>query len=184
MSLISSSNDYKEATIQFYNDLFISSKINVSQLIEATPYLPVRMVNNENGDFLSLNIKKKFSYMSIINNPNFKENISTTIFTIFPSCRIINLLSTQRFFICDYNYKKNQTIIGPLEKEDFHFYCRGEHAILGISVLNLDSNKVDHLIKFQFKSGIYTLCSGNCIFNIEVRRNPSDGCIDVFVTEF
>ena len=183
MSLISSSNDYKEATIQFYNDLFISSKINVSQLIEATPYLPVSMVNNENGDFLLLNIKKKFSYMSIINNPNFKENISTTIFTIFPSCRIINLLSTQRFFICDYNYKKNQTIIGPLEKEDFHFYCRGENAILGISVLNLNSNKVDNLIKFQFKSGIYTLCSGNYIFNIEVRRNPSDGCIDVFVTE-
>ena len=183
ISLKSSNNDYKEANIQLLNDHFISSKINFSKLIEASPYLNVRIKNDENGDFIFLNIKKHFSYMSIINNPNFKENISTAIFTILPSCRISNILSTQRFFICDYKFQKNHNIIGPLQKENFHFYGRGEKAVLGISVLNLNSSKVEHLIKFQFKSGIYTLSAGLYTFNIEVRKNPSDGCIDVFVTE-
>ena len=183
MSLISSKNDYKEAKIQLLNDHYISSKISVSKLIETSPYIEIRMKNNENNDFLNLNIKNKFSYMSIINNNNFKENINTTIFTIIPSCRVSNLLSTKRFFICDYYYKDNLNIIGPLEKQNFHFYGKGINALLGISILTLDNNKCTHLIKFQFKQGIYTLSTGDYTFNLEIRKNPSDGCIDVFVIE-
>ena len=183
ISLISNKNDYKEANIQFFNEHYISPKINFSKLIESTSYLQIRMDNNEVRDFLKLNIKKKFSFISIINNPNFKENIGSTIFSILPSCRIINLLSSQRFFICDNNYRSNYTIIGPLEKQCFHFYGKGVSTDLGISVLNLKSNTVTHIIKFHFKMGIYTLSTGEYTFNLEIRKNPSDGCIDVFVIE-
>ena len=183
LSLESSKNDYKEANIQLISKNYISSKIHVSNLIEASSYVVIKMKNDEVGDFLNLNIKKKFSYMSIINNPNFKENISSSVFTIFPSCRITNLLSTQRFFICDFYCQQNYTIINPMEKENFHFYGKGEKSVLGISVLNLNSNKITHLIKFILKSGIYTLSTGEYTFNLEIRKNPSDGCIDVFVIE-
>ena len=183
ISLISSKNDYKEAKIQLFNDHFISRKIDFSTIIESTPYYIIKLQNNEKGDYFYLSIKKKFSYMSIINNPNFRENISSTVFTIFPSCRITNLLSTQRFFICDYQFRENYSIVGPLSRQYFHFYGRGQNAILGISVLNLNSNKCSHLIKFQFKNGIYTLSTGDFIFNLEIRKNPSDGCLDVFVIE-
>ena len=183
ISLISSKDDYKEGKIQLFNDHFISGKKDFSKIIESTPYYVIKMQNNENGDFFYLNIKKKFSYMSIINNPNFRENISSTVFTIFPSCRITNLLSTQRFFICDYEFRENYSIIAPLSRQYFHFYGRGQNAILGISVLNLNNNKCTHLIKFKFKNGIYTLSTGEFIFNLEIRKNPSDGCLDVFVIE-
>ena len=183
MSLISSKNDYKDANIQLISKNYISSKIHISDLIEASSYVIIKMKNNEDGDFINLNIKKRFTYMSIINNPYFKENISSTVFTIFPSCRITNILSTQRFFVCDYYYKQNYTIIGPLEKANFYFYGRGENSVLGISVLNLNTNKCTHLIKFIFKSGIYTVSTGEYTFNLEIRKNPSDGCIDVFVIE-
>ena len=183
ISLISNKNDYKEANIQFFNEHYISPKINFSKLIESTSYLQIRMDNNELRDFIKLNIKKKFSFISIINNPNFKENIGSTIFSILPSCRITNLLKEQRFFICDNNFRKNYTIIGPLEKQCFHFYGKGVFADLGISILSLKSNTVNHIIKFHFKMGIYTLSTGEFTFNLEIRKNPSDGCIDVYVIE-
>lgn len=48
------------------------------------------------------------------------------VFTILPCCRIINLLSTQRFFISNYHNMKENTTIAPLDKINFHFYGNGE----------------------------------------------------------
>jgi len=54
----------------------------------------------------------------------------------------------------------------------------------GISVLNLNAKKCSFIIKFQFnRIGIYTLSTDNLTFNIEVRKDPSNGCIDVFIIE-
>lgn len=181
ISLVSSNIDYKEVYIQFVNSYYISKKINFSELIEVTPYLKVDM-KNEKGHFFSFYIKKNFSYMTIINNPNFKENIMSMIFTILPCCRIINLLSTQRFFICNYHNMKENTTIAPLEKVNFHFYGNGENDILYLSVMNLN-NKLGNLIKFRFNIGIYTLSTEDYTFNLEIRKNPSEGCIEVFVIE-
>ena len=54
---------------------------------------------------------------------------------------------------------------------------------MGISVLDMDNDKCSHLIKFIIKSGIYTFSTFEDIFNLEVRKNPSNGCIDVYVIQ-
>ena len=181
ISLVSSNIDYKEVNIQFVTSFYISKKINFSELIEVTPYLQVYM-KNEKGNFFSLYIKKNFSYISIDNNENFKENIMSMVFTILPCCRIINLLSTQRFFISNYHNMKENTTIAPLDKVNFYFFGNEEDDILRLSVMNLN-NKLGNLIKFRFNIGIYTLSTEEYTFNLEIRKNPSEGCIEVYVIE-
>ena len=140
-------------------------------------------MQNNNNNFIYLNIKKKLSYITIFNNPNFKENIMSIVFSILNTCRIINLLSTKRFIIFDYNNKKNYMIFEPLEKRGFQFFNKGQDALLGISVINLNTKNYSHLIKFKLKTGIFTFSTDDFIFNMEIRKNPSNGCIDVFVIE-
>ena len=138
-------------------------------------------MKNETGDILKFNIKKKFSYINIINNPNFKDNIMSIVFTIFPSCTITNLLKDRRFFVCDYNFTDNHLLVKPHDKSNFYFFGHGPHAKLGISVLDMKSNKCTHLIQFRFEIGFYTLSTFQETFNVEIRKNPSNGCLDVFV---
>ena len=129
--------------------------------MEASPYLGINM-NNDKGKILSLNIIKKFSYISIKNNPNFKENIMSMVFSIMPCCRITNLLSIQKFFICDRDDLNNIVIINPLKKRAFYFFEKGLNSQLGISVLNLNAKKCNFIINFQFnRIGIFTLSTDN-----------------------
>ena len=183
--LVSSKIEYKDVSIQLklINNAFKSKKYSFFDLMEASPYLGVNMIN-EFGRVLSLNIKKTFSYISIKNNPNFKENIMSMVFSILPCCRITNLLSTQKFLICEKDDLKNIMIINPLKKRAFYFFEKGFDFQFGISVLNLNAKKCSFIIKFQFnRIGIYTLSTDNLTFNIEVRKDPSNGCIDVFIIE-
>ena len=180
--LVSSNIDYNEAYIQLISGKYISKKIIFSKLIEASPYFKVEM-KTEIGDIIYFNIKKRFSYMNIINNPSFKENIMSMVFTVFPNCRIVNLLSTQKFFICDFNYPNNNSTIDPLEKQCFYFFGKGENAQLGLSIIDLKKNKISNIIKFKFKIGIYTLSTVDYTFNLEIRKNPSEGYIEVYVIE-
>jgi hypothetical protein len=106
------------------------------------------------------------------------------VFSIIPCCRITNLLSTQKFFICDKDNLNNRAIINPLKKTAFYFFEKGFNTQFGISVLNLNAKKCSFIIKFQFnRIGIYTLSTDNLTFNIEVRKDSSNGCIDVFIIE-
>ena len=180
ISLITSKFDYKEAYIQLLNDKYISKKVKLSSLIEKSPYSEITMLN-ETGDRLDFNIKKNFSYINIVNNPNFKDNIMSVVFTIFPKCIITNLLPNKRFLICDYNFQDNKQVIYPYDKSNFNFFGHGVNAQLGISVINMTTNKCTHLIKFKFEIGVYTLSTFEETFNLEIRKNPSNGCIDVFV---
>ena len=180
--LLSSKINYKEENIQIVSNNFYSKEIKISQLIESSPYFRVELENYNNNIF-NLNIKKKFSYISIHNNPNFKENIMSMVFNVLSTYRIINLLSTKKFMIYDYNNKKDFVEFFPLEKRPFYFFGKGINNLLGITVLNLNTDKYSHLIKFKFRIGIYTLSTNDFTFNIEIRKNPSNGCIDVFVIE-
>jgi len=184
--LISSKINFKEEKIKLISGNYYSQPILISSLIEASPFLSVSMQNIYKTKSLSFNIKKKFSYIKIINNPNFKENVMSIVFNILPYCVIINLLSTKKFVIFDYNYKCNQDysmIINPLEKKDFQFFGKGPYILLGISVINLNSETYNHLIKCKFKIGKYTLSTENYTFNLEIKENPSNGSIEVYVVE-
>ena len=176
--IISSKIDFKEEKIKLICDDYKSHKILISQFIEASPFIKVNMENNSNR-YLNFNIKQKLSYIKIVNNPNFKENIRSIVFTILPYCRIFNLLSTKRFLIVDYNNNKNSFTIDPLEKTGFQFFRKGLDSILGISAINLNSNKITHLIKCQFNIGIYTLTTDDYTFNLEIKQNPNNGCLEV-----
>ena len=181
ISLITSKFDYKEAWLQLINQKFFTNPIKISSLIEKSPYSEVVLANGK-GQSIMFNIKKKFSNLSIINNPSFKVNIMSLIFTIHPSCIITNLLPNKRFYICDFQQHNNK-IINPYQQSNFHFFGNGKNSLLGISVLDMDNDKCSHLIKFIIKSGIYTFSTFEDIFNLEVRKNPSNGCIDVYVIQ-
>ena len=178
ISIITSKFDYKEAYLQLIKDKFFTNQVKISKLIEQSPYSEVTM-GNGNGQAITFNIKKKFSNISIINNPNFKAKIMSLIFTIHPSCIITNLLPNKRFFICDFEH--NNQIINPYEQCNFHFFGYGKKHTFGISILDMNNNKCSHLIKFQIKSGVYTFSTFQDTFNLEIRKNPSNGCIDAYV---
>ena len=180
ISLMTSKFDYKEAYLQLVNEKYFSRTIKISTLIETSPYTELE-IRNKFGDKLKFNIKKKFSKIRIKNNHNFRDNIMTLVFTIFPSCIITNLLPEKRFFICDYQFQKSHLTIQPYNKNNFYFFGHGENALLGISLLNMTSNKYTHLIKFKIKIGVYTLSTFEDTFNLEIRKNPSNGCLDVFI---
>ena len=180
ISLMTSKFDYKEAYLQLVNEKYFSRTIKIATFIETSPYTELE-IRNKYGDKLKFNIKKKFSKINILNNPNFRDNILTLVFTIFPSCIITNLLPEKRFFVCDYQFQKSHLIIQPYNKNNFYFFGHGENALLGISLLDMTSNKYTHLIKFKSKTGVYTLSTFEDTFNIEIRKNPSNGCLDVFI---
>ena len=181
--LMSSNLDYKEAVIQLYNGEYYSQTYTFSSLIEASPYKRIKMSHMQTNYVIYLNMKKKFSYMTIANNPDFRENIMTMVFNILPLCRIINLLSTQRFYVCDYEDKDMGVEVDPLVQKPFHFFGQGPNKELGVSIMNMNSNKCLNLIKFQFNVGVYTFSTEEKEFNIEIKNNPSDGCLDVFIVE-
>ena len=181
--IMSSKIDFKEEKISFGVDRYISNKILIKDLIEASPYLKVLLINH-NENRLSFNVKQRFSYINIINNPNLKINMSSVVFDILDSCRIINLLSTKKFYICDpINRKEHSCIFAPLEIRGFQFFSRGSDIVLGLSVLNLNTKDCQSFIKFRFEIGIFTLTVDDYSFNLEIRRNSSTGCLDIFVIE-
>ena len=181
--IISSKIDLKEDNLTIACGEYTSNKILITNLIESSPYLTVKLKNGDNN-ILNFNIKNRFSYIQIINNPNLKINISSMIFDILDNCRIINLLSTKKFLICNINSsKKYVSEYAPLSKRGFQFFGKGPDIVLGLSILNLNDKDYKSLIKFKFEIGIFTLTVEDYTFNLEIRKNSSTGCLDVFVIE-
>ena len=88
------------------------------KLIQITNNISIGLFDSNDNNPFDIIIKKKSSYIKIFNNPNFKENIISIVFTILPMCRIYNLLSTKQIFICDYenrNYCSNGKGVRPVE---------------------------------------------------------------------
>ena len=186
INLISSDIDYKEETLQFRSHNYYSKKIKIHKLIQITNYMNIKMNDANEQNPYDIIIKKKPSYVIIKNNLNFKEKIISIVFTIFPMCRIFNLLSTKRFLLCDYeNINRNNSlyVINPLGSANFQFFNKGRNALLGITALNLNVNNYKNLTKFKFRIGIYTLIADNFIYNLDIKQNPTGGFIDVYILE-
>ena len=188
INLISSNIDYKEEKLQFRCNNFFSNKMKIHKLLQISNYKKIKMLDINDQSPFDLIIKKKSSYIKIVNNPNFKEKIISIIFTVLPMCRIINLLSTKKFIIGDYDNitKRNSCwAIGPFERVNFQFFNRGINTILGLTATNLNSNKYASLTKFQFnKLGLFTLVADDdYIYNLDIKKSPTAGCLDVYVLE-
>ena len=121
INLISSKIDFKEKIIKIVYNSYISKQIAISSLIEASAYLKVYLKDYEDKK-INFNIKKNFSYVTIFNNPNFKENIRSMVFSILNTCRIINLLSTKRFVVFDFDDKKKLFNCGTFRKKRFPIF--------------------------------------------------------------
>ena len=186
INLITSNIDYNEEGLQFRSSNCFSKNIKIYKMIEITNYLNIKMNDVYDNNPFDIIIKKKSSYIKVLNNPNFKESIISMVFTILPMCKIFNLLSTKNFLVCDYeNFEKRNSfyILSPFESINFQFFNKGMKALLGITTLNLNSNKYTSLIKFIFDIGIYTLTTDNYVFNLDIKKNPSSGCLNVYIVE-
>ena len=183
MYLISSQiEDIKNVWMQLKNDKFISNQITLDDIIEAKPFYNLKLENNSYK--LNLIIKTMMSYISIRNNPNFKENIMTMIYKIYPICRITNLLTSKNILICEENNKNNYIIINSLRQVNFNFFEKGRDIILSIGLLNFDDNKCSPLLKFKLSAyGIFTFCIEDTLFNIEVKDSTITGIIDIFIID-
>ena len=181
--LISSQiKDIKKAWIQLTNDKFISNRIILDDIIESKPFYKLNLENNEHK--LNLILKTSMSYISIRNNPSFKENIMTMIYRIYPICRITNLLKSKNILICENNNKSKFINISSLQQINFNFFEKGKDITLSIGLLNFGENKCSPPVDFKLtKYGIFSFCRQNTLFNIEVKESSIGGIIDIFIVE-
>ena len=181
--LISSQiDDIKKVWIQLKNERFISNRITLSDIIEANPFYKLNIQKNDYN--LNLIIKSMMSYISIRNNPNFKENIMTMIYKIYPICRITNLLSSKNIIICEENNKNNYVVIKSLKAINFNFFDKGKNITLLLGFLNLTDNKCSPFVQFKLTTyGIFPFCIENTLFNIEVKESSINGIRDIFIVE-
>ena len=123
--IISNNINLKEESITFYINSFNDhQRINLQQIITASPYYQIYL-NNENNTII-LPLTKKVSSISIKNNPNFKPGIFSMIFYILPSCKITNLFMNKKLLIKNFENEKESIIIHPLKQVSFNFFNKNK----------------------------------------------------------
>ena len=185
-SIISSNIDYKEEKLKFKNNYYSSKEIKIHELIQISNNMSVNMLDLKFKNPFDIIIKKKLSYIKIKNNPNFSENIISIVFSIYPMCRIFNLLSKKQILICDNkdnNKNTSSLLIKPFKTANFKFFNKGYERSFFISALNLNENKSNELSKIRFQTGIYTLFANDFFFNLDIKKNPTAGCVDAYILE-
>ena len=186
IGLISSNIDYKEEKLKFKNNYYTSKEIKIHELIQISNNMSINMLDLNFKKPFDIIVKKKLSYIKIKNNPNFGENIISIVFSIYPMCRIFNLLSGKKILICDNkDDNKNTTslFIKPFEASSFYFFNKGYERSFFISALNLDENSSKELSRVRFQNGICTLITNDFFFNLDIKKNPTAGCVDVYILE-
>ena len=186
ISLISSNIDYKEEKLKFKNNYYSSKDIKIHELIQISNNMSINMLDLNLKKPFDIIIKKKLSYIKIKNNPNFGENIISFVFSIYPMCRIFNLLSGKQILICDNKDNNKATtslIIKPLESACFYFFNNGYERSFFISALDLNENSSKELSKIRFQTGICTLITNDFFFNLDIKKNPTAGCVDTYILE-
>ena len=186
IGLISSNIDYKEEKLKFKNNYYTSKEIKIHELIQISNNMSINMLDLNFKKPFDIIVKKKLSYIKIKNNPNFGENIISIVFSIYPMCRIFNLLSGKKILICDNkDDNKNTTslFIKPFEASCFYFFNKGYERSFFISALNLDENSSKELSRVRFQNGICTLITNDFFFNLDIKKNPTAGCVDVYILE-
>ena len=181
--LISSQiKDIKKAWIQLTNNKYSSNRITLDDIIESKPSYKLDLENNENK--LNLILKANMSFISIRNNPSFKENIMTMIYRIYPLCRITNLLKSKNILICERSNKNKSIVISPLQQINFNFFEKGRNTTLSIGLLNIGGSECTPPVEFKVrKYGIFSFCRDNTLFNIEVKESNIAGIIDIYFVE-
>ena len=180
--LISSKLDnIKNAWIQLKSDKFISNRISLDDIYEANPNYKLKLIKENN--ILNLVIKKEMSFIYIRNNPNFKENIMTMIYKIYPFCRITNLLKTKNILISEENNKNNYIIINSLKEMPFNFFEKGKNISLLIGLLNKNNQSSPSIVFKISEIGIFSFCIEDTIFNIEIKESNISGVFDIFFVE-
>ena len=122
--LISNKINLEESNFRISNNILNSPNINLEEIIKASPYYYLPL-NNGNYN-LSLSIKKNISFISIRNNPNFRENIISMIFYILPICKITNLISNKKLILRDYKDPQKYLEIAPLNQVSFNFFNKNK----------------------------------------------------------
>ena len=181
--LISNRSDLENINFEISNEILSSQYANLQEIIKASPFYQLRLNNGK--DFLNFSIKKNLSYISIRNNPNFKENIISMIFHILPMCKITNLFRNKKLVIRDIKDKTKDIIIKPLDQASFNFFNINKNKLtVELGLINANENKCNNSCLFNsFYCGIYTFVSQKEFFNLEIKDSSSDGVLNIFVTE-
>ena len=182
--LISNKINVEGSNFQISNNIFNSQNINLEEIIKASPYYHLPL--NNGNYYLSLSIKKNISFISIRNNPNFRENIISMIFYILPICKITNLISNKKLILRDHRDKNQYLEVPPLNQVSFNFFNKNKkNVILELGLINANENKYNTTCLLDsFKSGIYTFFSNNYFFNLEIKdKSSSDGILNIFITD-
>ena len=181
--IISNKINLKSSNVQLSNNFFNSQNINLQEVIKASPYY---QLNLNNGNYnLPLSIKKNLSFISLRNNPNFKENIISMIFYILPICKIINLFSNKKFILRDNKAKQHFIEVEPLDQVSFNFFNKNRNnSIFELGLINANENQYNTTCLFNlFQYGIYTFFTDKEYFNLEIKDSSNDGTLNIFVTE-
>ena len=181
--LISNKINLENSNFKLSNNILFSKDINLKKVIKASPYYQIQF-NNENYN-LPLTIKKNLSFISLRNNPNFRENIISMVFYILPICKIINLFSNKKLILRDNKNPKQYIEVAPLDEVSFNFFNRNKNnSILELGLINVNENKYNTVCLFNsFQYGIYTFFSDKDYFNLEIKDSSNDGILNIFVTE-
>ena len=187
--LISSKIDLKNSFIQLsYNNFFESKKINMKDLISSASLnykfgLKSKFKNYDEN--LELIIKSHYETIKISNNPNFHERILTEIYSIYPYCRITNLLENFNFYISDDNEIHNYLIIKPFQKINFNYFFKGKNIKLRIGLNNLGNNApTEWSMPFIMNDfGFYTFYLNEIFINIEFKHDSKTDILETYVTE-
>jgi hypothetical protein len=187
--LISSKIDLKNSFIQLsYNNFFESKKINMKDLISSASlnYKFVLKSKYKNYDEnLELIIKSHYENVKISNNPYFNERILTEIYSIYPYCRITNLLENFIFYISDNSEINNYFIIKPFEKINFNYFFKGKNIKIRIGISNLGNNApTEWSMPFIMNDfGFYTFYLNEIFINIEFKHDSKTDILETYVTE-
>ena len=182
--IISNNINLNEESITFYINSFNDhQRINLQQIITASPYYQIYL-NNENNTII-LPLTKKVSSISIKNNPNFKPGIFSMIFYILPSCKITNLFMNKKLLIKNFENEKESIIIHPLKQVSFNFFNKNKKNIfLELYFLGINEAGTDKInILNTLRTGIYTFYSKKEFYNLEIKDSTSEGNVNIFITE-
>ena len=179
--LISNKINLEESDFHISINDYSSSNIILQEVVKASPYYKLYLNNGKN--IFPLSIKKNISFISIRNNPNFKENIISMVFHILPFCKITNLLWNKKLII-----KENTQfiVVQPLNQVNFNFSDASNRKAIELGLVNIKEkeNKCNSPKMFNlFQCGIYTFFDENGFYNLEIKDSSSEGVLNIFVTE-
>ena len=184
--LISNKINLEKSNFELLSSDFNPVNINLQEVIKASPFYNLRL--NKDKDYLNFSIKKNLSFISIRNNPNFRENIISMVFNILPICKIINLLPNKILLLGENNDKNDKTkkvMVPPLNQISFNFFNKNKiNSELQLGLININENECKESCLFNsFHYGIYTFFLKQNFFNLEIKDSSSDGVLNIFATE-